>query len=77
MQETFGDFLDAGGTILALTGNHDKENFCQTLRHAMTLAAPASGRPGDLVPPGRLYLATDPTWLRLADRTTGAECSSC
>ena len=73
LQETFGGFLDAGGAILALTGNHDKENFCQTLRHAMTLAAPAGGRPGDLVPPGRLYLATNPTWLRLPDRTTGAE----
>ena len=73
LQETFGGFLDAGGAILALTGNHDKENFCQTLRHAMTLAAPAGGRPGDLVPPGRLYLATNPTWLRLPDRATGAE----
>ncbi len=73
LQETFGGFLDAGGAILALTGNHDKENFCQTLRHAMTLAAPAGGRPGDLVPPGRLYLAVNPTWLRLPDRATGSE----
>ncbi len=73
LQETFGGFLAGGGSILALTGNHDKENFCQTLRHAMHLAAPAGGRPGELVPTGRLHLATGPTWLRLPDRTTGAE----
>ena len=58
MQETFAGFLRDGGAILALTGNHDKENFCQTLRHAMTLAAPAghdpaiSSRPvGSTLPP--------------------------
>ena len=73
LQETFGGFLAGGGSILALTGNHDKENFCQTLRHAMHLAAPAGGRPGELVPTGRLHLATGPTWLRLPDRATGAE----
>jgi exonuclease SbcD len=73
LQETFGGFLSGGGAILALTGNHDKENFCQTLRHAMHLASPAGGRPGDLAPAGRLHLATGPTWLRLPDRATGAE----
>ena len=31
-QEVFCDFLQAGGTILTLTGNHDNETFCQTLR---------------------------------------------
>ncbi len=72
LQETFGGFLNDGGSILALTGNHDKENFCQTLRHAMHLAAPAGGRPGELVPVGRLHLAVGPTWLRLPDRATGA-----
>ena len=35
-QEVFRDFLESGGTILTLTGNHDNENFCQTLVHAMT-----------------------------------------
>jgi DNA repair protein SbcD/Mre11 len=73
LQETFGGFLSAGGAILALTGNHDKENFCQTLRHAMHLAAPAGGQPGDLLPTGRLYLATVPTFVRLPDRATGTE----
>ncbi|HYT90152.1 MAG TPA: exonuclease SbcCD subunit D [Gemmataceae bacterium] len=68
LQATFGRFLLNGGSILALTGNHDNENFCQTLRLVMDLAAPASGQPGKLLPAGRLYLATEPTYLRLADR---------
>jgi exonuclease SbcD len=67
VQQTFQQFLLGGGTILALTGNHDNENFCQTLRLVMTLAAPASEEPGSLHPPGRLYLATNPTFLRLRD----------
>lgn len=70
LQETFQPFLRNGGTILTLTGNHDKENFCQTLRHAMNLASPAAGRFGDIVPAGRLYLATGPIMLSLLDRQT-------
>lgn len=72
-QDTFADFLGSGGTILTLTGNHDNENFCQTLRHAMTLAAPAVGKPGERVPPGRLYLAAEPTFLRMADPAGGPD----
>jgi exonuclease SbcD len=68
LQATFTPFLLQGGTILALTGNHDNETFCRTLQLVMTLAAPAARREGDLLPPGRLYLATSPTFLRLADR---------
>jgi exonuclease SbcD len=67
LHETFAGFLRRGGTILTLTGNHDKETFCQTLRHAMNLAAPLAGKSGDRGQPGRLYLATGPTLLRLAD----------
>ncbi|HEX3152781.1 MAG TPA: exonuclease subunit SbcD [Gemmataceae bacterium] len=67
-QTVFRDFLAGGGTILTLTGNHDNENFCRTLSHAMNLAAPTAGAMGELAPPGRLYLATEPTLLRLRDR---------
>jgi exonuclease SbcD len=70
LQEVFQGFLRDGGTILTLTGNHDKENFCQTLRHAMSLAAPTAGKSGDVAQPGRLYLATGPTLLRLLDRAS-------
>ncbi len=70
-QDVFHGFLEDGGTILTLTGNHDNENFCQTLVSAMTLASPTVGRPGETVPPGRLYLAADPTFVRLEDRMGG------
>jgi exonuclease SbcD len=68
LEAVFEPFLLGGGTILALTGNHDNENFCQTLRLVMSLAAPATGKTGDLRPGGRFYLDTQPTFLRLADR---------
>jgi exonuclease SbcD len=70
LQEVFGPFLRRGGTMLTLTGNHDKENFCQTLRYAMNLAAPGAGRSGTVAQPGRFYLATGPTFLQLVDRET-------
>ncbi len=70
LQSVFEGFLNDGGTILALTGNHDKETFCQTLRHAMSLAAPLGDLPGTVVHPGRLYLAVGPTLLRVPDRAT-------
>jgi exonuclease SbcD len=73
VQDTFEGFLRGGGTILAVTGNHDNEGFCETLRHAMTLAAPSIGGFGNLVPPGRLYLAAEPTLLRLCDQKAGGE----
>src|SRR5207248_3011157 len=71
IQATFERFLRSGGTIVAVTGNHDNENFCQTLRHAMSLAAPAATGFGELVPPGRLYLADEPSLLRLPDKAGG------
>jgi exonuclease SbcD len=70
-QEVFRQFLEEGGTILTLTGNHDNESFCQTLVHAMTLAAPTVGRMGETIQPGRLYLAAEPTFVRLQDRKEG------
>src|SRR5205807_2310322 len=68
LQGVFEKFLLGGGTILAITGNHDNENFCQTLCLVMNLAAPTSSGQGMLHPPGRLYLAANPTFLRLTDR---------
>jgi exonuclease SbcD len=70
--KVFHPFLMRGGTILALTGNHDNETFCQTLRHMMNLAAPAAGELGRVQPRGRLYLAAIPTLLRLEDPAGGA-----
>jgi DNA repair protein SbcD/Mre11 len=69
LQETFGPFLTSGGTMIAITGNHDNENFCQTLWHVMSLASPASS--DSPAAHGRLHLATGPTLMRLADRREG------
>lgn len=71
LQRTFGGFLARSGTIVTLTGNHDKESFCQTLRYAMSLAAPVATQAGAVAQPGRLYLAVEPTLLRLADPASG------
>lgn len=68
LRKTFGAFLRDGGTILAVTGNHDNETFCETLLHAMNLAAPHQDKPDAVMPAGRLYLAAEPTLLRLRDR---------
>jgi exonuclease SbcD len=66
LRDVFTPFLRRGGTILAVTGNHDNETFCQTLRLVMNLVDPSAGQPGEPQPTGRLYLATGPTSLRLA-----------
>jgi exonuclease SbcD len=66
LHETFQPFLGRGGTIVAITGNHDNETFCRTLWHAMSLAA-AGPNEGTLVPSGRFYLAAAPTFFRLCD----------
>lgn len=66
--DTFRPFLQDGGTILAVTGNHDRELPFQTLKYSLALADPAEYQPGSLVRPGRFYLATAPTFYRIADR---------
>lgn len=75
LQETIGHlgavfhpFLQNSGTIAALTGNHDNETFCKTLREAFRLISPTAVRTGDVLPAGRLHLATGPTHFRLKDR---------
>src|SRR3954468_166469 len=75
LRSAFGPFLARGGTILALTGNHDNETFCQTLRHTLGLGTPGpsggDGVDGGLLAPGRLHLADSPALWRLADRSGG------
>lgn len=66
--DVFRPFLHGGGTIVALTGNHDNETFCRTLRETVRLVDPTPARVGDRLPAGRLHLATGPTFFRLADR---------
>jgi exonuclease SbcD len=56
IRETFASFFARGGTILAITGNHDRDGRINMVRAGMTLAAPAAGQDGRL-PHGRMYLA--------------------
>jgi exonuclease SbcD len=63
-------FFAAGGTVLAVTGNHDREHQASILQQAMKLAAPAETRPGDELRPGRFYLFTGPTFFRMADASS-------
>ena len=71
LNETFREFLCGGGTILAITGNHDNEHLAQVLDQAMTLAAPSSHHPGRVAQRGRFYLFSGPTFLRLVGRDGG------
>jgi exonuclease SbcD len=71
LSDTFGPFMREGGTIVACTGNHDREVPCQTLKHTLTLADPREMHTGDLVSVGRFYLANRPLFLRLPDRAGG------
>jgi exonuclease SbcD len=58
LHATFAPFFDRGGTILAVTGNHDREARIEMLRAGMRLAAPAAGSRQFL--PGRMYLLNRP-----------------
>src|SRR5262245_31177670 len=69
LHETFAKFLHDGGTILAITGNHDNESFCQTLWHAMNLASQAIEDGTGQAVQGRLHLAKAHVVLRVADRS--------
>lgn len=64
--QTFRPFFARGGTIVAVTGNHDRDSKIDVVRAGMGLAAPTAG--GDLVP-GRMHLFNR---LRFARLTTVA-----
>jgi len=55
LRETFGPFFRRGGTVLAITGNHDRDGRVNMVRAGMTLASPVAGQDGNL-PGGRAYL---------------------
>lgn len=58
LHEVFASFFARGGTILAITGNHDRENRVELIRHGMRLAAPDAGK--RRFHPGRMYLLNRP-----------------
>jgi DNA repair protein SbcD/Mre11 len=67
IQRIFKPFLLKGGTIVAISGNHDNEHIFNFMRSMLDLAVPLDASATGPRPPGRLYLAARPTVLELAD----------
>ncbi len=63
----FKPFLARGGTIVAISGNHDNEALFNLLWLALDLAQPLDPHQPGPRPRGRLYLAARPTLLLLED----------
>jgi exonuclease SbcD len=57
LHQTFTAFFERGGTILAITGNHDREARIELVRQGMRLATPDGGR---RLHPRRMYLLNQP-----------------
>jgi exonuclease SbcD len=70
LRRTFRDFFQRGGTILAVTGNHDQDGrvrpSIELARAGMDISEP-SRRPGDHFAPGKLYLLDSVFFGRLRD----------
>ena len=66
LHEAFAPFFDRGGTILSVTGNHDREDRIEMLRAGMRLAAPVAGSRRFLA--GRMYLLNRPYFGTLQTR---------
>ncbi len=66
IRELFAPFFARGGTILALTGNHDHDGRINMVHTGMTLAVPDAGRDGHLGG-GRMYLVNGRALATLAD----------
>jgi exonuclease SbcD len=68
IKDIFLPFLGRGGTIVAISGNHDSEIFFETLRDALDLVAP--GKPGadGTSAVGRLWMAPNPRLLTFTDK---------
>src|SRR5436309_2926248 len=56
LRDVFKPFFARGGTVLAITGNHDRDARINLVRAGMMLAAPPTAAGGRLTP-GRFYLA--------------------
>ena len=60
LRRIFGPFVERGGTIVAVAGNHDSETRFETLRHSLLLG---SGNAH-----GRFILSADPGFVALPDK---------
>ncbi len=72
LSKLFTPFLLRGGTIVAISGNHDSEIFFETLRDALDLALPVSAEKDNseknFHSGGRLWIAPNPRILTLKDK---------
>jgi DNA repair protein SbcD/Mre11 len=66
LRRTFLPFFARGGTVLAVTGNHDSNRKIDMVRAGMGLAVPDAGKGGRMTP-GRFYLFNGPAVARLTD----------
>lgn len=64
IKDCFHSFIQRGGTILAISGNHDSEVFFSTLRDAMDLISPVEVC-DDIHPSGRFYIAPNARNIKL------------
>ena len=70
LHQTFSPFFARGGTIVGVTGNHDREARVGLVRQGMRLAAPAAGK---TLRPGRMYLLSRPLVAALETPTGAAQ----
>ena len=64
IKDHFQPFVQRGGTILAISGNHDSETFFSTLRDALDLLSPIEKQSG-VSPSGRFYITANATHMKL------------
>lgn len=64
MKDCFQPFVQRGGTILAISGNHDSEIFFSTLRDALDLLSPIEKQDG-ISPSGHFYITANATTVKL------------
>lgn len=68
VHKIFKPFLLKGGTILTISGNHDREDYFRLLRFAGDLTSPIDPQQSGARPNGRLYFVSDPAYLLLEDK---------
>lgn len=66
LRESFLPLFARGGTVLAVTGNHDSNRRVEMVQAGMRLAVP-TGSKGGVLAAGRMYLANNPSVVRLAN----------
>ena len=64
----FTPFLARGGSIVAISGNHDREVFFEMLRDTLDLGATSAKNSDGVLPSGRLHITATPRLWKLADK---------